>query len=104
MKTPVVTEIIQFQLLPEINEEEFFQQAAAVEENFHMQLEGYIDSELFKSQERQWGFVMHWESMETFEAASKQMMIAPETELFREMLDPKSVKLTLLEQVQTWKR
>lgn len=103
MNTQIVTEIVSFTIAPGITDEDFMQRVHKLEENFHKTLPGYIDSELAKGKDGQWIMLMHWESLEQVKQASKLMMQTPSTEDFRSALDPKSVKIVLLDQKQTWK-
>ncbi|GAK58193.1 hypothetical protein U27_05166 [Candidatus Vecturithrix granuli] len=103
MNKQIITEVVNFTIMPGITDEDFVQCVYKLEENFHKILPGYIDSELAKGKEGQWTMVMHWESLEQVKQASKLMMQTPSTEDFRQSLDPKSVKIVLLEQKQTWK-
>ncbi len=103
MNTQIVTEVVNFTITPGITDEGFVQCVHKLEENFHKTLPGYIDSELAKGKDGQWAMVMHWESLEQVKQASKLMMQTPSTEDFRKALDPKSVKIVLLDQKQTWK-
>ncbi len=102
MNTQIVTEVVNFTITPGITDEGFVQCVHKLEENFHKTLPGYIDSELAKGKDGQWAMVMHWESLEQVKQASKLMMQTPSTGN-SQYLDPKSVKIVLLDQKQTWK-
>ena len=103
MNKQIITEVINFTIVPGITDEDFIQRVQKLEEKFHKTLHGYIDSELAKGKDGQWVMLMHWKSLEEVKQASKLMMQTPSTEDFRKALDPKSVKIVLLDQKQTWK-
>lgn len=103
MNKNVCTEIAEFQVVYEVTDEEFIKVVEHLEEEFHSQQKGFIDTELVKVDEHnQWMMIQHWESIEKAREASKMMMKTPITETFREALDPKTVKIKYLNQVKKW--
>lgn len=104
MKRKIVTEIVNFEITTNLSESDFINIVRMVEEEFHMKQSGYIDSELLKGKKKCWTIVMHWESMEQVKQTSKLMMKDNITEDFRQVIIPTSVKMSYLEQVQTWKK
>lgn len=105
MDNTIVTEIVEFKIIPSITDEEVLKIVNALEENFHSQQRGFIDTELLKGKETgQWLMIQHWKSMDDVKETVKMMMKVPITEEFRQAIDPRSVKMSLLEQVKTWNR
>ena len=102
MNQNIVTEIVEFKLVSEISDERFINVVDSLERNFHSKQSGFIDTELSKGNNNQWTMIQHWGSMEEVRKVVQLMMIEPSTEEFRHSIDPKSVKMLLLEQVKTW--
>ena len=103
MPNPIVTELVTFASIPEMTDERFIEIVHDLEVNFHAHLPGYLNSELVKGNNGQWGILMHWTSREALTDASRLMMQSPATEAFRQALDPKSVKITVFDQRRAWK-
>lgn len=97
-----VTEIVEFRFIPGISDEECVRIVDTLEEKFHSRQKGFIDTELAKGKDNQWMIVQHWASMEDVKAVVKLMMKEAATEEYRESIDPTSVKIQLLEQIQIW--
>lgn len=105
MNKNVCTEIVEFQVISGITDEESIKIVEYLEENFHSKQNGFIDTELVKVNEgSQWIMIQHWESIEESKEASKMMMKMPITENFRKSLNPKTVKIKYLNQVKKWKK
>lgn len=105
MSRNIVTEIVEFRVVPGINGEEFVKTVDLLEMNFHSLQSGFIDTELVKGKEDgQWIMIQHWKSMDEAKEAAKIMFKDPVTEGFRQAVDPSSVKMLLLEQVKTWSK
>jgi hypothetical protein len=104
VKRKIVTEIVNFEITANLSENEFINIVKVVEEEFHMKQSGYIDSELLKGKNNCWTIIMHWESFDRVKQASKLMMKDPITENFRKVVIPTSVKMSFLEQMQTWNK
>ncbi|GAK50142.1 hypothetical protein U14_01369 [Candidatus Moduliflexus flocculans] len=102
MLNPIVTELVTFASIPEMTDERFIEIVHDLEVNFHMHLPGYLNSELVKGNNGQWGILMHWASREALKDASRLMMQSPVTEAFRKALDPKSVNITVFDQRRIW--
>jgi hypothetical protein len=99
----IVTEIVSFEIINGINDQEFIKIVDFLEKEFHMKQNGYIDTELIKGKDdNQWMMIQHWQTMNDAKESSKQMMKSKFTENFRNSLDPKSVKLSCLEQKYRW--
>lgn len=97
-----VTEIVEMHLRDGISDEAFIVIVDRLEKQFHMKQVGYLDSELFKQGEAHWSMIMHWQTRDDLKAASRQMMLAPETVDFRDCLDPRQIKIKAFEQVKVW--
>lgn len=105
MNNNVCTEIVEFQVVYGIADEEFIKIVEYLEVNFHSKQKGFIDTELVKVNEHsQWVMIQHWESIEEAKEASKMMMKIPVTETFRQALDPKTVKIRYLNYVKKWNK
>ena len=98
-----IVEIAQFKLASGVTDEEFTKEAEAVQKNFLEKQSGYIDRELLKDKEGQWVDILHWNSMEEAQKAAEVMMKNPATQGFMQKIDPSSVKMLHLEQVEVWK-
>lgn len=104
MDQNIVIEIVEFKLMSGVDEAAFIEIVNALEENFHSRQNGFISTELTKGKDGQWIMIQHWNSMEDAKEVIKAMMKTPVTEDFRQVLDPKSVKMLLLEHVLTWSK
>lgn len=104
MDNKIVTEIVEFQFIPGIKDEECVRIINELENNFHSKQKGFIDTELIKGKHNHWVMIQHWASMEETKAVVKLMMKESITEEFRKAIDPTSVKMQLLEQIQVWKQ
>ena len=104
MDKKVVTEIVEFDFVQSLSYEESIRIINNLEEKFHSQQEGFISTELVKGKGQRWVMIQHWDSMENLKAASKLMMKEAVTEEFRQAIDPTSVKMQLLVQVQVWNK
>ena len=102
MKNTIV-EIAQFKLAAGVNEEDFLQEAKAVQKNFLEKQSGYIDRELLKDKDGQWVDNLHWNSMEEAQKAAEVMMSDSTRQGFMQKIDPSSVKLMHLEQEESWR-
>ncbi len=98
----MITEIVELEINNGISDNEFISISDDLENKFHMNLEGYVSSELFKVKENNWTFIMHWESKEHFKVASKLINTSEETTFFMSCL--KSVKIKTYEQIKAWKK
>jgi len=99
----MIIEIAQFKLGTGVSEEEFLQEAEAVQKNFIEKQSGYIDHELLRSDDGLWVDVIHWNSMKEAQKAAKVMMGDPAAQGFMQKIDPSSVKMLHLEQMKSWK-
>ena len=105
MNRGICTEIAEFQVVTGISDENFISIVEKLEEDFHSQQAGFINSELVKGNEpSQWLILQHWGSVAEDKEASKNMMKDPITEDFRKSLDPKTVKIRYLENIQNWEK
>ncbi len=104
MKKKMVTEIVNFEIDPNLAEADFIDIVHSVEELFHKNQSGYVDSELLKGKGNSWAMLMHWESMEEVKQASKLMMQDALTAEFRQAIIPTSVKMSYLWQLKCWKK
>ncbi len=99
----MIVEIAQFKLTEGVHEEDFLQEAEAVQKNFLEKQKGYVDRELLKNQDGQWVDILHWNSMEEAQKAAQVMMQDPATQGFIQKIDPSSIKMLHLEQARVWK-
>ncbi|MCG8569961.1 MAG: hypothetical protein MJB14_07450, partial [Spirochaetes bacterium] len=96
-------EIAQFKSVEEYSDEQFIELVDSLENNFHIQQKGYVDTELIKGKEKgDWIMIQHWRTMEEAKESSKKFAQSPATESFRNALDPKSVNLHFTNQIKTW--
>jgi hypothetical protein len=102
MERKIVTEIVEFKILPDLSVKDFIAIVTHVEEAFHMQQRGYIDSELVNGKQNSWAMVMHWECMEDVKQASKRLMKDESTLHFREAIIPTSVRMLYFDQLKSW--
>lgn len=103
MTNPIVTEIVEFKTAPGMADDQFITIVNALEENFHSRQSGFIDTELIKGRQAgHWFMIQHWRTMDEAKQAVQMMMKSPLTREFRQVVDPASVKMALLEQVKTW--
>lgn len=99
----IVTEIARMKTAEGILKEDFVKWVNELEVEFHAKKTGYIDSELiFDEREDEWIMIQHWSSMEDLKNSSREMFTESITENFRNALDPKSVKMSMYNQIQTW--
>ena len=56
----LIVEIAQFKLAAGMSEEDFLQEAEAVQKNFLEKQSGYIDRELLKDKDGHWVDILHW--------------------------------------------
>jgi len=59
---------------------------------------------MIRGKDDKWIMVQHWASMEDLKAVVQLMMKEPSTEEFRKAIEPSSVKMQLLNQIQLWKK
>lgn len=104
MQNGIFTEIVEFSLAGGITEEDFRSVVDQVETGFHAKCSGFIDTELVRKRDGNWIMIQHWASSDEGKEAIRRMMKDPLTEDFRQAINPKSVKMELLEQVDTWKK
>ncbi len=104
MNKEIVTEIVEFKFNTSVPYEECIRIVDSLEERFHSRQKGFIDTELAKGKEDKWIMIQHWASMEDLKAVAQLMMKEPSTEEFRKAIDPTSVKMQCLNQIQLWKK
>ena len=88
-----IAEIAQFKLVAGTSDEDFLQEAEAVQKNFLEKQSGYINRELLKDKDGLWMDILHWNSMEEAQKAAEVMMSDPATQGFMQKIDPSSVKM-----------
>lgn len=99
----IITEYVTMQTLPEITDKEFKEIVDGLEKNFHSKQPGFIDTELCcNDKSGEWVMIQHWNSREQLQAASRNMFKDEQAAPFVRALDPKSVKMIILEQIKTW--
>ena len=97
-----IVEIAQFKLATGVNDEDFLQEAEAVQKNFLEKQSGYIDRELLKDKDGGWTDILHWNSMEEAQKAAEVMMSDPGAQGFMQKIDPSSVKMLHLELIKKY--
>lgn len=103
MDKSIVIEMVEFKIISGISDADFIKIVDSLETNFHSKQKGFISTELAKGKEKgYWMMIQHWESMEDAKEVIKMMMKTPITEEFRKVLEPTSVKMSLLGQVSLW--
>lgn len=97
-----ITELVEVKVKENISDEKFIKTADDFVKNCFMNVEGFIDSELFKENETDWKFIYHWESIESFESAGKSMISSEEAAKIKGMVD--ETKISTFEQICIWKQ
>lgn len=99
----IITEIVKMKTAEGVVKEDFIKWVNELEVEFHAKKTGYIDSELMLDEKKnEWVMIQHWSSADNLKNASKEMFKESITENFRNALDPKSVKMSTYNQIQTW--
>jgi hypothetical protein len=94
----MITEIIEYKLKENIDEETFMLEAHKYAAYFKATFKGFIDLEFTKGEDS-WINIMHWESMEDVKACGEILRTGPqETAGYAALTDRTSLKLTFLEQ------
>ena len=94
----MITEIIQFKLKENVDEEKFLQEAEKYSTYFKTTFHGFVDLEFTKGQDG-WINIMHWETMDDVKACGAVLQTGPqEIADYAALTDRTSVKLTFLEQ------
>lgn len=100
----MITELVQMRIREDIGGDAFISIVDTMEKEFHMKLDGCVDSELFKGDDDLWRMIMHWKSKEALKEASGLMMQSESTLDFRNCLIPSSVRILIFDQVGAWQR
>jgi len=101
----IATEIVTLKTIFGVTKDRFIEIVDGVEENFHSKLPGFIDTELlYDDKADEWIMIQHWDSLDSMRSASPKMFNNPDTELFVQSLDPKSVKKLMLLQLGVWNK
>ena len=99
----IMTEIVRMKTAEGVAKEDFVKWVNELEVEFHAKKTGYLDSELmFDEKKDEWVMIQHWSSADNLKNASREMFEESITENFRNALDPKSVKMIIYSQIQTW--
>ncbi len=94
----MITEIIEFKLKENINEENFLTEAKIFAEYFKATFKGFVDMEFTKGEDK-WVSILHWDSMVDVLACGEVLRTNPqEIAEYAAMTDRPSTKLTFLEQ------
>lgn len=97
------TEIVTMKIIEGITKEQFIEIINELEKNFHSKQPGFIDTELlYNDKTDEWIIIQHWDSIENMKTASPKMFNNPVTEAFVKSLDPKTVKMLMLQQLGAW--
>jgi len=101
----IATEIVTLKTILGVTKDRFIEIVDGVEKNFHSKLPGFIDTELlYDDKADKWIMIQHWDSLDSMKSASPKMFNNPDTELFVQSLDPKSVKKLMLLQLGVWSK
>jgi hypothetical protein len=94
----MITEIIEFKLKEDTDEENFMSEAKKYHAYFKATFKGFIDLEFTKG-EYGWINIMHWENMEYVKACGEVLRTGPqEIAGYAALTDRASLKLTFLDQ------
>ena len=93
----MITEIIEYKLKEDTDEEKFLAEAKKYFDYFKATFKGFIDLEFTKG-EGSWINIMHWETMEDVKACGEVLRTSPqEIADYAALTDRASTKLTFLE-------
>ena len=94
----MITEIIEFKLNENTDEEKFMMEAKKYHDYFKTTFKGFIDLEFTKGEDG-WINIMHWATMEDVKACGEVLRTGPqEIAGYAALTDRTSTKLTFLEQ------
>ena len=94
----MITEIIEFKLNENTDEEKFMTEAKKYHDYFKATFKGFIDLEFTKGEDS-WINIMHWDTMEDVKACGEVLRTGPqEIAGYAALTDRTSTKLTFLEQ------
>ena len=94
----MITEIIEFKLNENTDEEKFMTEAKKYYAYFKATFKGFIDLEFTKGEDG-WINIMHWDTMEDVKACGEVLRTGPqEIAGYAALTDRTSTKLTFLEQ------
>jgi len=100
----IITEIVIMKTLEDVKKTDFINIIDGLEKNFHSKQPGFIDSELLYNDEtREWIMIQHCISMEDLKSASEKMFKDTAAGSFVKALNPESIKMIMLPQLNTWK-
>lgn len=99
----IVTEIVKMQTNDNVSNTEFMAIIDALEREFHGKQKGFMDTELlYDEKDDLWYMIQHWASLDDMKAAAAQMFKQETTAAFRNAINPKTISITVLPQLQTW--
>lgn len=99
----IITEIVTMKTVPGIAADEFINIVDCLERDYHSKQSGFIDTELlYNDKSNEWIMVQHWASKEQQNAASAKMFKDENAASFVKVLEPTSVKMSILPQIKTW--
>ena len=92
----MITEIIEYKLKEDVDEEKFLAEAKKYNNYFKATFKGFIDLEFTKGEDS-WINIMHWETMEDVKACGEVLRTSPqELADYAALTDRASTKLTFL--------
>ena len=101
----IITEIVSFESKAEIAQNDFTGIINRLEQNFHSQQTGFIDTELLHAEGSNiWIMIQHWDSLQNMKKSSSNMFKDAKTGEFRNSIDPKSVQIKVYTQTGIWKQ
>jgi len=102
MDKKIVVEIAQYKLIDGVNETTFLQDSKDAQKEFLDKQPGYIKRQLLKSDSGKWTEIVYWESMSDARKAEKEVAKnIPNVPMFQKM-DPKTLKISFIEQMQSF--
>lgn len=98
-----VTEIVTMKTVDGVSDEKFISIINDLENNFHSQQDGFIDTELlYDSDQDIWIMIQHWNDRASLKAASAMMFKSEETEVYRNSIDPKQISIKIYDTLGWW--
>lgn len=99
----MVTEIVVFETIERLDDSTLVAIVDFLEKEFHSKQQGFICTQLLKADAPcEWVIIQNWETKEDANHASKKMFTDCKTEQFRRCLNPKTVRIKVYEQINTW--
>lgn len=99
----MITELVKFNLLETVTEDQLLTVSDSLINNFWKKQDGFIDATLTRgTQENDWCFIYHFESMEKVKAGGEMMRVSKEFSEFIALVVPGSINVVFNQQVKKW--